>query len=53
MPDYKTMYFKLFSAVTDAVEILAKAQRETEEIYINSSEDEEERINKIKVIKPK
>ncbi len=51
MPDYKTMYFKLFNAVTDAVQILCKAQQEAEEIYINSSENEEERIKKLKVIK--
>ncbi len=53
MPDYKTMYFKLFNAVTDAVQILCKAQQEAEEIYINSSENEEERIKKLKVIKTK
>ena len=51
MPDYKTMYFKLFNAITDAVEILTKAQQETEEIYINSSEEENERVKKFRVIK--
>ena len=41
---YKKMYYHLFNAVTDAIradtkmvsdEILKKAQRETEELYIN------------------
>jgi len=40
MPDYKTMYFKLFSAVSDAIEILNKAQLEMEELYINLPEPE-------------
>ena len=53
MPDYKTMYFKLFNAVTDAVNILCKAQQDAEEIYTNSYEDEEDRVKKIKVIKTK
>ena len=42
MPDYKAMYFKLFNTYADIIEILQKAQLETEEIYMNSSEDEEE-----------
>ena len=42
MPDYKAMYYKLFNTYTDVIEMLQKAQLETEEIYMNSSEDEEE-----------
>lgn len=34
MPDYAKMYRELFNAVTDAVEILQKAQLRTEEIYM-------------------
>ena len=46
MPDYKEMYYLLFNAVTDAIEalertnycfarnILSKAQRKTEELYL-------------------
>ncbi len=41
MPNYKKMYFKLFNDVTDAIELLKKAQIDAEEEYINSSEEEE------------
>jgi len=41
MPDYKAMYYKLFNTYTDIIELLQKAQQETEEIYIDTSEDEE------------
>ena len=34
MPDYAKMYRELFNAVTDAVEILQKAQIRTEELFI-------------------
>lgn len=50
MPDYKTMYLKLFNAITDAVEILQDAQRKTEEIYITSSEQDEGKIKYFKII---
>lgn len=53
MPDYKTMYYKLFNAVTDAVEILQQAQLEAEEIYINSSEKDEHKVVELKIIKDK
>jgi hypothetical protein len=42
MPDYKDMYLNLFNSVTDAIEILTEAQKKAEEIYINSSEEDEE-----------
>ena len=50
MPDYKKMYTKLFNSVTDAIEILKQAQIETEEIYINSGEEEDKKVLKIKVL---
>ena len=50
MPDYKTMYYKLFNAVTDAVEILQQAQSEAEERYIESSEKDEHKIVNLKII---
>lgn len=34
MPDYQTMYFTLFNAITDAVHLLQEAQQKTEEIYM-------------------
>ena len=50
MPDYKTMYKELFKAVTEAIDILQKAQIECEEIYINSSENDDNKIMKLKVL---
>jgi len=41
MPDYETMYKKLFNAQTDAIRILQKAQQDTEEIYIRAPEPDE------------
>ena len=52
MPDYKTMYFRLFNAVTDAVEelqklnfgaaaeILKAAQQAGEDSYVEAAEAE-------------
>jgi len=37
MPDYKTMYLQLFNKITDAINILQKAQQESEALYIKSS----------------
>ena len=50
MPDYKTMYKKLFAAVTEAIDILQKAQQETEEVYIESSENDKNKIVKLKPV---
>ena len=36
MADYQAMYKTLFQAVTQAVDILNKAQQETEEMYISA-----------------
>ncbi len=40
MPDYKKMYTNLFNKVTDIIEELQKAQKETEELYIQSYDTE-------------
>ena len=53
MPDYKTMYKELFKAVTEAIDILQKAQIECEEIYINSSENDDNKIMQLKVLNSK
>ncbi|WRS28038.1 hypothetical protein U6B65_02630 [Oscillospiraceae bacterium MB08-C2-2] len=39
MPDYKTMYFRLFNRVTDAIHILQDGQREGEQAFIESGEE--------------
>ncbi len=44
MPDYETMYKKLFNSVTDAIEMLQEAQKKAEEKYVESSEHEESKI---------
>ena len=38
MPDYKKMYFTLFKASEEAVNLLIAAQRKCEELYIASEE---------------
>ena len=48
MPDYKTMYFRLFNATTEMIKVLCEAIKETEEIYIESSLKEEESVEKSK-----
>ncbi len=50
MPDYKKMYTTLFNSVTDAIEILQQAQNETEEIFVNSSEEEDNKIVRLKIL---
>ena len=40
MVNYKKLYFRLFNAITDAIEILQKAQIDTEEAYIEEAEAE-------------
>ena len=39
MPNYKEMYFELFNKLTDVIEELKEIQKETEEKYINDSEE--------------
>lgn len=38
MSNYRAMYYKLFNAMTDAIQILQQAQQAAEEIYISSEE---------------
>ena len=53
MPDYKKPYLKLFGAISDAMDILNKAQIEAEELYLNSCEEDEKKVVKFKVIENK
>ena len=50
MPDYKNMYKNLFNAVTEAIEILQQAQIDAEEMYIDSSEIDETKLSKFKIL---
>ena len=40
MPDYQEMYCTMVRATEEAMNVLIKAQRDCEELYINSSEPE-------------
>lgn len=46
MDDFKAMYFSLFNRVSEAIETLQNAQRETEAIFIEQEEGEEKRVDK-------
>lgn len=50
MPNYKEMYRELFVAVTKANEILKEAQIKCEELYIDSSEEDENKVMEFKII---
>lgn len=39
MPDYKSMYFRLFNRVSDAILILQAAQQEAENTFIESQNE--------------
>ena len=39
MADFKSMYFRLFDKVTDAVNILQSAQQEGEDAYTESDDE--------------
>jgi|GEM_PF-460128 len=39
MPNYKEMYITLFSETSKAIAILQEAQRQTEELFVNSADD--------------
>ena len=41
LDNYKEMYFKMFNAAQDAIELLIKAQQECEELYISGQEKSE------------
>lgn len=38
MPNYQEMYFKMFRAAEQAINILIQTQRECEELYISAPE---------------
>lgn len=38
MADYKSMYYQLVGKISDAIELLQEATRDTEEQYISSEE---------------
>lgn len=42
MPDYRQMYVTMMQASEEAINLLIKAQRKCEELYISSSEAEPE-----------
>jgi len=46
MADYKEMYKRLFQSQTKAIDILIKAQQDTEEMYISAPE------TNVKVLRP-
>ncbi len=39
-PNYQAMYYKMMDATEKAIEILIKAQRECEEMYVDAAEAE-------------
>ena len=41
MPDYQKMYHSLFNNVTDAIRILQSAQQQTEEDYMEDTDEED------------
>ncbi len=43
MPDYKKMYYSLFNQVSDAIKQLQEAQKESEEIFIDTAEDADDK----------
>ncbi len=49
MPNYKKLYFKLFNAVTDAIEDLKQAQIDAEDAYLEDDEIDTSKIAKFKV----
>ena len=45
MPDYQILYTTLFNKITDIIEELQEVQRLTEELYLQSEENEESTID--------
>jgi len=46
MPDYQTMYFNLFNTITDAIELLKKAQQLGEQLFMmDEAEPEDQEID--------
>ena len=46
MPDYQKLYTTLFNKITDIIEELQEVQRLTEELYLQSEENEESTIDR-------
>ena len=42
MPNYEEMYFKMVRASEDAIRLLIRAQRECEELYMSTPEEDSE-----------
>lgn len=42
MPDYKEMYLTMVRAAEEAIRILIEAQEKCEELYLSSTDDEED-----------
>ena len=40
MTDYKGLYYQLFNKITDVIEDLKEAQKQAEEMYMNSGQDD-------------
>jgi len=41
-PDYEKMYFNLFNGVTDIIDKLKDLQKQTEEMYVNAENEDDE-----------
>ena len=41
MPDYETMYYLMYNAVTEAIVLLQEAQAKAEELFIEGEEPPE------------
>ncbi|MCL2857940.1 MAG: hypothetical protein FWE19_09570 [Oscillospiraceae bacterium] len=48
MPDYKSMYYKLFNRVSDAITILQTVQQECEDIFASGAE-----VDTLHIVEPK
>lgn len=45
MPDYKELYFKLFRASNQAIELLIAAQQECEELYCSAEDSDSQMLD--------
>lgn len=50
MTDYRKMYYKLFGALVNITEELIRLQRECEELYISSGEEDESKTESLGLI---
>ena len=42
MPNYEAMYYALFNSLSDVIDILQKAQREAEQLFIEDADEANE-----------